>query len=407
MIRSVGSSVSRIDSIGDGFGDVEGCIRAQKQGVGSPNWQDDKLLLGETCILFRLDAKGGMPGDMPTEAPYGIPINPLLRDSKKTLDRALVLNFKRLADLPLIRIFNRALFYFFGRGSFLLRNLSRVSAQALEDIYQHFGEAGLSKLMFLSTAYPPSDFDHFFKVIEQDLAIRLAWSEVQARALARDNGQLRECIELKEFASNVIRPVLSRKLYNPGGRDGLVVYGLGGPRILVSHPFRGANRDVYDIYMNSVDIVGSLMTRGFLGTFLFLDYLPSLNVRVDGVPAWLLWFSIISAHSDLVLYVREDGDEFSVAQKREIEFTPDQVTKKVVVLRPGELTLARIYGAAAEFTMYFVPGKGRVSEAEWNALEAELALPFVKAYKRGVFPSDRIIRIDELNRIAEFPFPQE
>jgi hypothetical protein len=87
------------------------------------------------------------------------------------------------------------------------------------------------------------------------------------------------------------------------------VYGLGGPRILVSHPFQGRTEDIYDLYANSIDVVTSLCLRGYRGTFHLLDYLPGLNPEIEGVPAWALWFSIIAAHSDLIIFVKEfEGD---------------------------------------------------------------------------------------------------
>ena len=51
---------------------------------------------------------------------------------------------------------------------------------------------------------------------------------------------------------------------------------------------------------------------------------------VDGVPAWLIWFSVIAAHSDIVLFVKEYEEDFGLAQQREIEFTPDRIQKKVI-----------------------------------------------------------------------------
>lgn len=42
----------------------------------------------------------------------------------------------------------------------------------------------------------------------------------------------------------MVQSSLSRKLYRAGRHHGSLVYGLSGPRILVSHPFQG-QEDVY------------------------------------------------------------------------------------------------------------------------------------------------------------------
>jgi len=73
-------------------------------------------------------------------------------------------------------------------------------------------------------------------------------------------------VDLSRLNLNVLRPSLSRKIYNPGRHEGYVVYGLGGPRILVSYPFHGATDEEYDVYTNSIDAVTSLTMRGYHGT---------------------------------------------------------------------------------------------------------------------------------------------
>jgi hypothetical protein len=47
-------------------------------------------------------------------------------------------------------------------------------------------------------------------------------------------------------------------------------YGLGGPKILVSHPPRGALGELYDPYVNSGEVMTNLILAGYSGTFLLL-----------------------------------------------------------------------------------------------------------------------------------------
>ncbi len=129
--------------------------------------------------------------------------------------------------------------------------------------------------------------------------------DLPAAAVEVDNERLPAGDVVGDFNCNVLQPSLSRKLYNPGRHPGYLVYGLGGPRILVSHPFRGATGELYDVYANSADVVTSLILDGYNGSFLFLDNLVGLNTDVRGVPAWLVWFSLIAVHSDIVLFIRE------------------------------------------------------------------------------------------------------
>jgi hypothetical protein len=331
------------------------------------------------------------------KAPYDIPHNPLLRGDEKMLPMSRVLGFKEIADHSLAQ--NPI-----GDKSSMFSNLRRVPSEILDQILQYFGESGLFKFMFLCTAYQPSEFDHIYKLIECELARRTTWSTTRPVKLACDNTLLPQSAKLARFNSNVVQPSLSRKLYNPGGRNGIIVYGLGGPRILVSHPFRGASKDLYDVYTNSADVVRGLVNRGFLGTFLFLDYLPGLNIARYDTSAWLLWFSIISAHSDMVAYVT-DKDDLVGAQKLEAEFTPDRVAKKIIRFEIDEFGSARDYKKENSFErMYFIPGKGRPATlAEWNEMEAEFALPFVEAYYGGAWPADRLFQISESGKVSEYP----
>jgi hypothetical protein len=217
--------------------------------------------------------------------------------------------------------------------------------------------------------------------------------------LACDNDRLPQSDRLTEFNSTVLQPSLARKLYNPGRHPGYLVYGLGGPKILVSHPFRGAKGELYDIYGNSLDVVTSLMMRGYRGTFLFFDYLPGLNFEMEGVPAWLLWFSLVAGHSDLVVFVKYGG-EFGRSQEFEAEFTPNRVQKKIVEIPDGELQWAEEH----EFREidFYAAGEAGSTKEDFYRVEAEHAKPFLDGYVHPGVP-DALIRIDESGQAMQFP----
>ena len=180
-----------------------------------------------------------------------------------------------------------------------------------------------------------------------------------------------------------------------------MVYGIGGPRILVSHPFQGINGEVYQVYDNSVDVVTSLMKRGYFGTFLFLDNLPGLNVEVEGVPAWLLWFSIIATHSDLVVFVKEYDEDFGLSQKREIDFTPDRVQKKIVEIPYEELTWAT-KPDLGDVDLY-IGRDGMMTREEFNKEDANDVAPLIEQYASPDVPKDRLIVIDESDNLTQYP----
>ena len=285
----------------------------------------------------------------------------------------------------------------------------------MKDILKYYGEEGLFRLYFFCSEATRSDFEHFWEIIAAgDLLVRRLGEQSgetpeNGVTPSYDNQVLLQSVKLDNFRSNLIKPSFSRKIYQAGRHPGFLVYGLGGPRILVSHPFKGANRLLYDIYTNSVDVVSSLITRGYHGTFLFLDYLPSLNGYIHDVPEWVLWFSWIAANSDVVLFVRESGQDFRDAQKMEIDFSPDRIPKKIVELKPGELKWAKKYedDGVEKKWIYFIPGKdAAVGESDWYAEEAKFARPFVEGYVRGDLPNDKLFVMDvEKGEFQAFPLP--
>lgn len=145
------------------------------------------------------------------------------------------------------------------------------------------------------------------------------------------------------------------------------------------------------------------MVRGYFGTFLLLDSLEGLNRQHFGQPGWLIWFSIIAAHSDLVLFVREKGKALSGSQLQEAAFTPNRVGKKIVELNSGELTWAKQDDVDPSTPIWYIGLKGTVSAEEWETNQLEMAGPFIQGYKRDVFPDDRLIVLHEDGGISEYP----
>jgi hypothetical protein len=344
------------------------------------------------------------PTDLPTAlaalgmvAPYELHMSELLRGGEPTNTLEEVKAFKQISALPPIGKLDKQ--------PNTLINIGKLDDHHIDGIHGHYGEAGLFRLLFLAMTSSLQDFEHFSRLITDDLSFRDLWGQQTTRDLSHDNPCLHQSRELDRFCSNVIQPSLSRKLYNPGVHHGFLVYGLGGPRILVSHPFRGASQQLYDVFNNSIDVVTSLTMKGYYGTFLFLDYLQGLNRRFFDVEGWTLWFSIISAHSDLVLFVKEEGKDFGVSQKMELNFTPDRIPKKVVQFPAGELRWAKQYEREQipDKVLNVVPGIGMATDEQWELEELKFARPFLENYERGSFPNDRLIVIEENGKIRELP----
>lgn len=282
-------------------------------------------------------------------------------------------------------------------------NLASVPEDLIRQIDAAYGPQGLFELVTLAMTLNEKEFHHFFDLIQFSPLPGLVVSASEEASLEPDNAHLRQSPRLANFRTNVLQPDLSRKLYRAGVHHGSLVYGLGGPRILVSHPYQGMDRYGYDIYNNSIDVVTSLQFRGFEGTFHFLDYLPGLHYKVHQVPAWVLWFSKIAVHSDLVVFVKEYQKDFGMSQRMEIDFTPDRVHKKIVEIPHEELTWAKkVEDSDVTGTIYIGPN-GEMTEEEWYQMEAEHAEPFIRQYASPGFPDDRLISIAESGEIREFP----
>jgi hypothetical protein len=280
-----------------------------------------------------------------------------------------------------------------------VQNLSEFSEADLKRIHAVYGPGGLFRIVYLATSHETEEFHHFWDIIglgPLGLLSNLPTADIQL-----DNDTLHHSDALEPFNWHVLQPSVARKLYNPGCHPGYLVYGLGGPKILVSHPFRGVKGELYDVYGNSADVVTSLMLDGYAGTFLFMDNMIGLNQEIQGVPAWLLWFSRIATHSDIVLFVKERNGKFSDSQLREMDFTPDLVQKKIVEIM--HLTWATEPRDISQGPIIYVGPEGRLSEDEFRVKESEHAMPLIENHAGGGFPHDRIFRLDEDGNLTQFP----
>ena len=226
--------------------------------------------------------------------------------------------------------------------------------------------------------------------------------------LKLDNKILHQHDDVSYYNSHLLYPSLSNEIYSPGKKGGYIVYGISGPKILVSHPFRSINSqtEMYDIYHDSGEIVKSLWSRGYFGRFLFLDYLGGLNFSIDSIPAWVIWFSFIASQSDLVLFIKLDEMEFGNSQQLEVGFTPDRVQKKVVGIPQDELKYSTDEIFKKDYGLILYRGeKGLgITKEEWYDREMQQSKPFIDLYLDPAQPpNDRLVRIDKDGSINEYP----
>ncbi|HEY5723534.1 MAG TPA: hypothetical protein VIT45_14560 [Allosphingosinicella sp.] len=346
-----------------------------------------------------------MSSDHPVDAIIGqgrwlIPSNPHLHVGGPALAADKLLMVREAAVEGLKRGMAEA------RESNLVQNLASVSEEFIRRVCDLHGEKALLRLFILASGHEPSEFKHFREVIDGELWLGRVADESPPRQLSLDNAQLRASPEIDRFCHNVVNSGLSRKLYIPGRREGFVVYGLGGPRILLSLRFHGTDRYHYPVFQNTIDVVTSLQVRGYFGNYLALDRLDGLAAEYGGLPGWLVWFSYLASQSDLIIFITEKGKGLSPHQIREGQLTPDRVPKKIVEFEEGELRWGKASRVAADQDLgqtYFIPERGFVSEAEYLASERAFAEEFIELYDRGSFPNDRLIALHEDGRILEYP----
>jgi hypothetical protein len=277
---------------------------------------------------------------------------------------------------------------------------SMADRDVLAGFRERFGEDGLFRIVMMACTQP-GDFRQFLALIVSQLPL-VSSETPQSVTLQCDNASLPQGPELDAFSTNLLQPSLARKFYNPGIHHGYLVRGLGGPNILVSHPFGGVSGGTYGVGEGTGPIARYLTANGYVGSYLFVDLLPGLDFEVKGQPAWLVWFAIIAAHSDLVVFVRETGADFTDAQKQEIRFTPDRVQKKIIEVPPGVL-VPRGPDEYADYPIMYITGTADSSKAKFEEMEAGHARPLVLSYADLELPNDRVVRLDEQGEATTYP----
>ena len=142
--------------------------------------------------------------------------------------------------------------------------------------------------------------------------------------------------------------------------------------------------------------------RGYFGTFLSFDLMMGLNAQYFGKPGWLVFFSLVAAHSDLLLFIKEEGQDLSPAQYEEARFTPDRIPKKIVEFKAGELKWVPRAKEERDLRVVYV-GKGINSQEGWLNMEREFAEPLIEAYARDYIPNDRLFVLREDETVSEYP----
>lgn len=321
-----------------------------------------------------------------------IKVNSLLRGGEKTLQLDEALALREVALL--------------GKDANLgSLNLAEVSEATIRNVHRRYGPSGLFQLSGLAMSTAAGEFRHFMSLIAGESTFGIVRQAIAGPAveLACDNHVLKASAKIEAIAVNVFQPSLSRKLYRAGRHHGSLVYGLGGPRILVSHVFHGVAHETYDMYINTLDVVTSLQIRGFDGTFHFLDLMPGLEDEFEGIPGWLAWFAIVAIHSDLVIFVQEQDAGLRPAQRLEADYTPDSVQKVIVSIPRDELKWARETAGDPDARMMYVGEHGLMTREKWYAMESQHARPFIENYVGADFPRDRLFQLREDGSVMQYP----
>ena len=323
-----------------------------------------------------------------------LPVNLLLDSSGPTL---------ALSDFLLLLQVSRAGAELDVEKPGFFASLDILSDDFVRAIHAEGGDGALFRLKFLMMSAAESDNRHFCSYLRDTMLLASVFAAREAALFEPDNALLPADPGIDRFAHNVLNPDLSRKLFNPGVHDGYLVYGLNRPRVLVSMPFKAGSEYTYDVYRNSLDVATSLNMRGYFGTFLMFDYLEGLGRDIDGVPAWLIFFSLIATHADAVLFVAEGAGGLTDAQRREAALTPDRVPKKIVTLRENELTWAKSDDTPPGLEVMHIGEKGIMSKDDALERDAAFAMPMIEQYERGSFPNDRLIVLGDGSVLELFP----
>jgi hypothetical protein len=280
-------------------------------------------------------------------------------------------------------------------------NLRLLDPNLIRAVHARYGGHGLTNLMVLATGHKRWEFDHFVHYLHVNLILQ----NVLSRRIPAElrNRELPENRWLHFFNTTYLQTSLARPLYAAGRHTGSLVYGVSGPRILVSHPFQGISGDIYNMYDNASDLVVALNHRGYHGRFHFLDYMSGLDDKIRGVPRWAIWFSIIAQHSDIVIFVKRFDGGFGSAQLLESQVTPDWVPKTVETVLLSEIQNAETPKIEPGTERLYAAEKRLFTKSEVDQTQREYSGPYIDFWTRGNIPKDRYVHMNDEGTISEYP----
>ena len=142
------------------------------------------------------------------------------------------------------------------------------------------------------------------------------------------------------------------------------------------------------------------MMRGSAAPFCSYNLL-GLDAEVQGIPAWLAWFAIVAAHSDLVVYIEDPERGLSDSQRRRSRSRRTGSRRRRSSYDAGELTWATAHEDVV-VDMYLTED-GVLTKEDFYARETEHAAPMIEQYASGGFPTDRLYRLDEEGDATDYP----
>jgi hypothetical protein len=280
-------------------------------------------------------------------------------------------------------------------------NLRFLSEEVVSGVHRRYGGHGLTNLIVLAMGHEQWEFTHFLDYLKVSLMLQNATEE--RVPLELDNKRLPARRSLLFFNTTYFQTSLARPLFAAGRHPGSLVYGVTGPRILISHPFQGIAGAIYNMYDNASDLVAALTYRGYHGRFHFLDYMSGLDGEINGVPRWAIWFSIIAQHADLVIFVKRFDGELGPAQLLESTVIPDWVLKKIEEVPIQGMQNAETPKVDPNAKREYATEKGVVSKEELDSLQRQYSAPFIDVWVKGNIPRDRFVHMGESGIVDEYP----
>jgi len=224
-----------------------------------------------------------------------------------------------------------------------VNNLAYLSDGICKEVHNLYGGEGLNRIFLIAVSQDRRSFESYYDNL---LCARFAKdvSEIvknDQRALVFLRNKYWSQNRLSQFRLNITDPVVSQFLYRPGRHEASITAGLGGPRILVSMPFL---RDPEWTSPREAEILNThnlLAAKGIFGLIRCHYFSSKLEAKKIDTPLWLLWFSLVASHSDLVLFLKSKEDGFTRNQDLEISMLPSYLNYAVIECSNEELCLIR------------------------------------------------------------------